>query len=142
MAPRLGLIDSNPHTGLPCTCLLPLADTAGRLLVRLPLLVLSERLVCGWANKMHRHSDPRSTLHRTDLQASYLPCIHSIALMLVRLLVVLVVVMLMVTQEQVDTPSDHGALVCSHALPILERSLVMCHHSPPRRCNRGFVRSF
>jgi hypothetical protein len=59
--------------------------------------------------------------------------------MLVRLLVVLVVVMLMVTQEQVDTPSGHGALVCSHALPILERSLVMCHHSPPRSCNRGTV---
>jgi hypothetical protein len=88
---------------------------------------------------MHRHNNPRSTPRHTDLQAPYLPCNHSIALMKVRLLVVLVVVMLMVTQGQVDTPSGHGALVCPHALPILERSLVMCHHSPSRRCNRGTV---
>jgi hypothetical protein len=46
---------------------------------------------------------------------------------------------LMVTQRQVDTPSGHGGLVRPHALPILERALVMCHHSPSRRCNRGTV---
>ena len=90
---------------------------------------------------MHRHNNPRSTPRHTDLQAPSIPCNHSIALMKVRLLVVLVVVMLimMVTQGQVDTPSSHGALVCPHALPIPERSLVMCHHSPSRRCNRGTV---
>jgi hypothetical protein len=102
-------------------------------------LALPQYLACGLASSMHRHSNPRSTLRHTDLQASYLACNHNIALMLVRLLVVLVAVILIVTQEQVDAPSGHGALVRSHALPILERSLVMCHHSPSRRCNRGTV---
>jgi hypothetical protein len=54
------------------------------LLLVLPLLLLPQCLACGWANRMHRHSNPRSTLRHTDLQASHLPCNHSIALMLVQ----------------------------------------------------------
>ena len=68
---------------------------------------------------------------------------HPLHLLLVRLpLTVLVVVAVMVTLvmhmkiHAFNTLSGHGTLVCSHALPILGSSLVMCHHSPPRRCNR------
>ena len=48
------------------------------LVLVLPLLVLPQCLACGWANRMHRHNNPRSTLRHTGLQAPYLPCNHSI----------------------------------------------------------------
>ena len=52
-----------------------------------------------------------------------------------RVLMVLVVVLVMVTQELVDTPSGHGAPVCSHKHRSLGKALAVSNHSPFRKCN-------
>ena len=92
-------------------------------------------LVMGVHRTMRRHLAGTVRLHilvRLSLLVRVLVLVR--ARLLVRVLV-----LVMVTQEQVDTPSGHGARVRSHGHRCLGRALAVCHHSTCRKYNRCTV---
>jgi hypothetical protein len=90
-------------------------------------------MVMGFHHTMRRHLAETVRLHmlvRLSLLVRVL-----VRARVLRVLMVLVVVLVMVTQELVDTPSGHGALVCSHEHRSLGKALAVSNHSPFRKCN-------